>query len=221
MNRRCKPRNRPLTRTDAQPLRLPLAESLVPLLVGSEGTLAVVAEAELALVPRPKHRGLLVPQFDSLARRARRPRRVPGTRPVRRRADGPDAHRPRPRAARPEGHDGRGPRPARSAADGRVQLRRRRPTSSYRVHELAAPARPAVAGLIAAVPALDPAIRDPLWDLRSSRRAAALRHARRRASRSRSCEDCAVAPERLPEFAARFREIFHRHGTDGAFYGHA
>ena len=35
------------------------------------------------------------------------------------------------------------------------------------------------------------------------------------------CEDCAVAPERLPEFAARFREIFHRHGTDGAFYGHA
>ena len=40
--------------------------SLVPLLVGSEGTLAVVAEAELALVPRPKHRGLLVPQFDSL-----------------------------------------------------------------------------------------------------------------------------------------------------------
>ena len=35
------------------------------------------------------------------------------------------------------------------------------------------------------------------------------------------CEDAAVAPERLPEFAARFREIFHRHGTDGAFYGHA
>ena len=34
-------------------------------------------------------------------------------------------------------------------------------------------------------------------------------------------EDCAVAPERLPEFAARFRDILHRHGTDGAFYGHA
>ena len=43
------------------------SQSLVPLLVGSEGTLAVVAEAELALVPRPKHRGLLVPQFASLA----------------------------------------------------------------------------------------------------------------------------------------------------------
>ena len=37
------------------------------LVVGSEGTLAVVAEAELDLVPRPKARGLLVPQFDTLA----------------------------------------------------------------------------------------------------------------------------------------------------------
>ena len=48
-------------------LRPPLATQPRPLLVGSEGTLAVVAEAELALVPRPKHRGLLVPQFASLA----------------------------------------------------------------------------------------------------------------------------------------------------------
>ena len=35
------------------------------------------------------------------------------------------------------------------------------------------------------------------------------------------CEDTAVAPEKLPEFATRFRDIFHRHGTDGTFYGHA
>ena len=34
-------------------------------------------------------------------------------------------------------------------------------------------------------------------------------------------EDTAVAPEQLPEFVARFREMLHRHGTDGAFYGHA
>src|SRR5207248_68791 len=49
---------------DARPPRSP--RSLVPLIVGSEGTLAVIAEAELDLVVRPKHRGLLVPQFDSL-----------------------------------------------------------------------------------------------------------------------------------------------------------
>src|SRR5207245_3270013 len=39
---------------------------LVPLITGSEGTLAIVTEAELALVPRPKARGLLVPHFASL-----------------------------------------------------------------------------------------------------------------------------------------------------------
>src|SRR5205823_11124013 len=42
------------------------SSSLVPLLTGSEGTLAIVTEAELALVPRPKARGLLVPHFSSL-----------------------------------------------------------------------------------------------------------------------------------------------------------
>src|SRR5262249_31490901 len=34
-------------------------------------------------------------------------------------------------------------------------------------------------------------------------------------------EDTAVSPQRLPEFVARFRELLHAHGTDGAFYGHA
>src|SRR4029077_15474405 len=37
------------------------------LLVGSEGTLGVVLEAELNLVPTPRAVGLLIPQFDSLA----------------------------------------------------------------------------------------------------------------------------------------------------------
>ena len=76
------------------------------------------------------------------------------------------------------------------------------------------------AGLIAAVPALDPATRDPLWDLR--RAAVPLLYGMPGDRKPVTfVEDCAVAPERLPEFAARFREIFHRHGTDGAFYGHA
>src|SRR5207302_1674420 len=37
------------------------------LIVGGEGTLGMVAEAELGIVPRPRTTGLLVPQFDSLA----------------------------------------------------------------------------------------------------------------------------------------------------------
>jgi len=34
-------------------------------------------------------------------------------------------------------------------------------------------------------------------------------------------EDTAVDPTRLPEFVKRFRQVLQRHGTDGAFYGHA
>ena len=34
-------------------------------------------------------------------------------------------------------------------------------------------------------------------------------------------EDTAVAPERLPEFVRGFREIVGRHGTQAAYYGHA
>src|SRR5262249_10684972 len=41
--------------------------SLAPLVVGSEGTLAVVTEAEINLVPRPKVRVLLVLHFTSLS----------------------------------------------------------------------------------------------------------------------------------------------------------
>jgi Fe-S oxidoreductase len=90
---------------------------------------------------------------------------------------------------------------------------------SYRVHELQRRLGPAV-GLIASVPALDAATRDPLWSLRSSA-VPLLGGMPGDGKPATFVEDCAVAPERLPEFAARFREIFHRHGTDGAFYGHA
>ena len=48
------------------PRRSP-GRGLVPLLVGSEGSLAMLAEAEIGLVPRPKARGLLLPHFTSLA----------------------------------------------------------------------------------------------------------------------------------------------------------
>jgi Fe-S oxidoreductase len=75
-------------------------------------------------------------------------------------------------------------------------------------------------GLIAAVPALDPALRDPLWDLR--RAAMPLLYGMPGDRKPITfVEDTAVAPARLPEFVARFREVLHRHGTDGAFYGHA
>jgi Fe-S oxidoreductase len=90
---------------------------------------------------------------------------------------------------------------------------------SYRVHELERRLR-GIPGLIATVPAIDAALREPLWSLRESALPLLFGMVGDRKPVT-FVEDCAVAPERLPEFAARFRETLHRHGTDGAFYGHA
>jgi Fe-S oxidoreductase len=76
------------------------------------------------------------------------------------------------------------------------------------------------AGLTASVAALDPALRDPLWSLRSA--AMPLLYSMPGDRKPVTfVEDSAVAPVRLPEYVTRFREILQRHGTDGAFYGHA
>ncbi len=192
--------------------------SLIPLLVGSEGTLAVVAEAELQLVPRPKARGLLVPHFDSLSAAldalaicleyapsavelmdamlielARTQRSLKGI------------------ISAIHGH------PAallmvEFSGDSLAEV-------SGRVHELerCLQGRP---GITALVPALDPARRDPLWSMRSS--AVPLLYGMPGDRKPITfVEDCAVDPVKLPEFALRFREILRAHGTDGAFYGHA
>jgi FAD/FMN-containing dehydrogenase/Fe-S oxidoreductase len=195
-----------------------LTPNLVPLLVGSEGTLAVVAEAELALVPRPKHRGLLVPQFESLGAALDA-------------LDAcleldPSAVELMDKMLIDLARNQRSLKDTMAAVRGRpeallmVEFSSDDPADvSYRVHELERRLTGA-AGLTASVPALDAAARDPLWALRSS--AVPLLYGMTGDAKPVTfCEDCAVAPERLPEFAARFREIFHRHGTDGAFYGHA
>lgn len=194
------------------------APSLVPLLVGSEGTLAVVAEAELALVPKPKHRGLLVPQFATLraaldalqaclelapsAVELMDRMLIDLARTQRSLKDTMAAVRGKPEALLMVEFSG----------DDAAEV-------SYRVHELDRRLT-GVHGLIASVPALEPELRDPLWALRSS--AVPLLYGMPGDAKPVTfCEDAAVEPERLPEFAARFRDIFHKHGTDGAFYGHA
>jgi FAD/FMN-containing dehydrogenase/Fe-S oxidoreductase len=194
------------------------SRSLAPLVIGSEGTLAVIAEAELNLVPRPNHRGLLVPHFDSLIPSldclaiclemqpsavelmdtmlidlARQQRSLSKT------------------MAAIEG------RPAallmvEFTGDTEAEV-------ADRVGKLARRLQSAP-GLTACVPALDAAIRDPLWNLRSS--AVPLLYGMPGDRKPVTfVEDCAVAPERLPEFAERFRGIIRAHGTEGTFYGHA
>jgi FAD/FMN-containing dehydrogenase/Fe-S oxidoreductase len=200
-----------------------LAENGAPaglhqLVVGGEGTLAVITEAEVGLLPLPKARGLLVPQFATLADAMASlaaclefgPSAVEvmdhflleltaGNLSLR------DAMKPiqgKPGAVFMVEFSGDDPA---EIADRVERLRRR---------------LQGVNGLLAAVPALDPAVRDPLWNLR--RAAMPLLYGKPGDDKPVTfVEDCAVPPARLPEFVARFRAVLRSNGTDGAFYGHA
>jgi FAD/FMN-containing dehydrogenase/Fe-S oxidoreductase len=188
------------------------------LVVGSEGTLAVVTEAELGLLPLPKARGLLVPQFATLADAMNAlgaclelgPSAVElmdhlllelTSRNLSLR-DTMKAIRGKPQAIFMVEFSGDDPA---EVADRVEKLRRRLQGAG---------------GLTAAVPALDPAQREPLWALRRAGMPLLLGMPGDRKPIT-FVEDTAVAPARLPEFVARFRALLRRHGTDGAFYGHA
>ncbi|QEL13832.1 FAD-binding and (Fe-S)-binding domain-containing protein [Limnoglobus roseus] len=192
--------------------------TLVPLIVGSEGTLAVVSSAELSLVPKPVHRGLLVPQFDSL----------------RAALDAlavclefkPSAVELMDELLLNLARQQRSLKHAMGAIHGTpaavLMVEFITDTASEAaalVEKLSAKLRGAK-GLTVAVTANDPQLRDPLWNLRSA--AVPLLYGMAGDGKPITfCEDTAVSPEKLPEFATRFREIFHKHGTDGTFYGHA
>jgi FAD/FMN-containing dehydrogenase/Fe-S oxidoreductase len=188
------------------------------LIAGSEGTLAIVTEAELGLLPRPKARALLVPQFASLraamdalaACLEMQPSAVELldhlllelTAQNLALRDTMKAIQGRPQAVLMVEFSSDDPA---EAADRVERLRRR----------LAG-----VQGLTAAVPAIDPSLREPLWNLR--RAAMPLLYGMTGDRKPVTfVEDTAVAPRHLPEFADRFRALLQRHGTDGAFYGHA
>lgn len=197
-------------------LRTP--HSLVPLLVGSEGTLAVVAGAELALVPRPKFRGLLVPHFATL-RAALDAVAVCLER-------GPSAVELMDRMLIDLARGQRGLQRTMAAVRGRpaaLLMAEFSGDSAAEVEDAVAKLARDLAGapgLTACVTATDPALRDPLWNLRSA--AVPLLYGMPGDRKPVTfVEDCAVDPARVPEFADRFREILARHGTDGAFYGHA
>ncbi|HWG46147.1 MAG TPA: FAD-linked oxidase C-terminal domain-containing protein [Gemmataceae bacterium] len=188
------------------------------LIVGSEGTLAVITEAELGLLPKPKVRGLLVPQFATLGAAM-------------------DAVAPclemQPSAVELMDHllleltaKNLALKDTMKAIQGQPQAVLMVEFSGDDAAEVADRVErlqrrlAGVNGLTASVPALDPSLREPLWNLR--RAAMPLLYGMTGDRKPVTfVEDTAVAPRYLPEFAARFRELLQRHGTDGAFYGHA
>jgi FAD/FMN-containing dehydrogenase/Fe-S oxidoreductase len=192
--------------------------SLLPLLVGSEGTLGIVTEAELGLLRRPTARGLVVPHYHSLAAALDSladcleagPSAVElldsllvtlaaenlALRDVMRLIHG---------------------RPAsllmvEISGDDQMEV-------ASRVQKLKSKLEGGL-GVTHVATALDDATRDLLWNLRSagSPLLYGLHGARKPIT---FVEDAAVEPAKLPEFVARFREVLRKHGTDGAFYGHA
>jgi len=196
----------------------PAGFGLHQLLVGSEGTLGIVTEARVGLVRRPKVRGLLVPQFASLAAAVDalaaclelQPSAVElidqyllelttGNLALR------DVTRPIDRRAKALFMVEFSGEELAEVTDRIDRLTRR---------------LQGVDGVVATLPAIDPAIRDPLWNLR--RASMPLLYSMPGDRKPVTfVEDTAVSPEKLPEFVAAFREVLRRHGTDGSFYGHA
>jgi FAD/FMN-containing dehydrogenase/Fe-S oxidoreductase len=188
------------------------------LVVGGEGTLAFVAEAELNLVARPKARGLLVPHFNSLAAAldsladclAAKPSAV----------ELMDAMLIELTANNLALRDTTALIEGRPAALFMVEFSGDDPAEvSARVYDLKRKLS-GNPGLTAAVPALDPVPRDRLWNLRSAAMPI-LYSMPGDAKPVTFVEDAAVDPARLPAFAREFRALLQAHGTDGAFYGHA
>jgi len=192
--------------------------NLCSLVVGSEGTLAVIAEAELKLVPRPAYRGLVVPHFDSLEHALRSLSLCL--------AHAPSAVELLDRMILDLARDNLALQRHMQAIEGRpaclflVEISgASRPEVEERMARLARELRKAP-GVYAVALASEPQVRDQLWNLRSAGLPLLLGLPGDRKPVT-FVEDTAVAPENLPDFVARFRDILQRHGTDGAFYGHA
>jgi Fe-S oxidoreductase len=192
--------------------------SLVPLIIGSEGTLAVIAEAELTLVERPKCRGLLVPHFETLNAALEAVGICLEAKP----SAVELVDRMLLDLARAQRSLKRTMQAVTGFPEALLMVEMTGETNGEvcdRIEKLANRLQD-IAGMTACVVAIDPELRDPMWSLRSA--AVPLLYGMPGDRKPITfVEDCAVDPIRMPEFAARFREIFHRHGTDGAFYGHA
>ncbi|MFM7151439.1 MAG: FAD-binding and (Fe-S)-binding domain-containing protein, partial [Gemmataceae bacterium] len=188
------------------------------LVVGSEGTLAFCVEARVNLVHKPRFRGLLVPQFESLASalQALSVCLEPGPSAV----ELLDHYLLELTRGNLALRDTTRHLDSRTKAIFMVEFSSEEAAEvEDQVQKLAQRLRSAP-GLITTTNAVDPAIRDPLWNLR--RASMPLLYGMVGDAKPITfIEDPAVPPERLPEFVSRFKEILQRHDADGSFYGHA
>jgi FAD/FMN-containing dehydrogenase/Fe-S oxidoreductase len=195
--------------------------NLADLVVGSEGTLATVVEAELGLVPLPAARALVLLSFRG-------------------RWDSMDAIPhilPEPGLSALEIVDSRVLQGARELFEFRATAALVEPDAlgvlfcefsgdspeevAERAHAFAARA-PRLPG--APVPGvfLDPAVQTAAWALRQAATGLLYRTTPTRDIKPQEfVEDTGIPPEKLGAYTRRFEEIVHRHGTTLGFFGHA
>lgn len=198
------------------------APDLTKLVVGSEGTLALVTEAKIRLVPRPKVRGLLSIEFADLVESLEATLAILPTRPAA--VEVVDRYILDLSAAQPEQKKKR----ARVLSDPD-----RSPESQLLVEYFCDSADELDARLSDLEGIVrrnrlgyhhrrlvDKPLQDDAWAIRKAG-VGILQGMIGDRKPQTFVEDCAVAPERLPEFTRRFYDIVRRHGTDTAAYAHA
>jgi FAD/FMN-containing dehydrogenase/Fe-S oxidoreductase len=192
--------------------------NLAKLIVGSEGTLAVVAAAHLKLVPIPKAQGLVVLSFATIPAALERVAEIVETGPVAvEMLDRMilDLAAQNPRFAQHL-----------NFAEGRPAAVLAAQFYADSPDELAARAGALVRkfegkpGVIGVRSRLQDAEKDDFWQVRKAGFALLMGMAGD-AKPIAFVEDTAVDPSRLPQFYDRFRQIVERHGVTAACYGHA
>ena len=196
----------------------PWAFNLAKLVVGSEGTLAVVTGAELKLVPAPQHQGLVVLSFATIPAALDRLQEMLETGPVAVEmvdraimdlaARNPEyAKRLSFAAGHPEAVLA-----AQFYADSHDELVEKTTDLARRFE-----GAPGVLGIRTT---LQDAARDDFWKVRKAG-LSLLMGMVGDPKPVAFVEDTAVPVERLPAFYDRFRAIVDRHGTVASCYGHA
>ncbi len=192
--------------------------NLAKLLVGAEGGLATITEARVHLLPLPRVRAILVLHFDSMANAVAAVGNILACEPsaaelldglILRLAEKSLEYRNyldfvvgQPESLVLVEFNGEQSADVQAKADALTARLRGQP------------------GLFHVLTALDPQMCDHVWACRKAALPLLLGLPGSRKPVA-FVEDAAVAPEHLPQFVARFREIMARHDTDGAFYGHA
>ncbi|MFN8639733.1 MAG: FAD-linked oxidase C-terminal domain-containing protein [Dehalococcoidia bacterium] len=191
---------------------------LTQAIVGSEGTLAVITEATVRLVPLPAHRGIAAAHFPSVIAAAEGTLVALELAPAA--IEMVDARIIRACRARPgfaslasfvQGDPG-----------GLLLIECFGDTAAEVEDQLAraSDVMRARGGATHVVTTTDAAQQASMWRMREAG-LGLLMSVRGDAKPMALVEDTAVAPEHLPRYLARFEEIVARYGTEAGYYGHA